>query len=94
MPTPSDDLRDLVTRSDERIRSLSSVQSDMARRLEGAESRIDDLESETQALGQKLEGILDKMKKSEGWWERAFDETWKIVLTILAAVILYMLNIK
>jgi hypothetical protein len=94
MASQPEDIRDLVTRNDERVKAISCNQSDMARRLEGDESRIDDLESETQKLRQDMDGIVEKMQKSEGWWNRAFDETWKIVLTILAAIILYMLNIK
>jgi len=66
---------------------------------------IDDLYSKANDISLKVENLTSKMENQienlvtkighqDNRWSRLFDSTWKLLLTIIAAYILYILGIK
>lgn len=87
-------LAELVTRCDERIRSLSESQRAFERRDESVESKLHDIKSELKDFEKKVDKISEKIKRSDGFWEMIFDGAWKVALAVIGAWIVYKLNIK
>lgn len=93
-PKDSDDVLETVVRNDERLKLILETHRRLEKRDESLDKRIDKLSEDMQRLKTVVKELSERASVSDSRWGKVFDSAWKLGLTVLGGVILYMLNIK
>jgi len=81
------DVTDLVSRNDEKLKSVISEQDRIKK-------SIDNMENKTHDLQLKVESANTRIGSHDAKWTLIVDMLWKLVLMIMAGYILYALGLQ
>ena len=87
-------LRDMVSRNDERIKSLIDSHDELTNDCDKINNDLVEMQSSITEINQEIKNIKTRLDKIDGIWDRIFDSAWKIVLMVIGGAILYYLGLQ
>jgi hypothetical protein len=100
MPPPKnqkeliDSLIETASRNDERIKSILEEQESFVTTHDKFRDDLKEISKECHDIKIKLESLTIKVDKSNNFWEKVFDNFWKLALMVIGGAILYFLNLQ
>lgn len=97
-PSRNDDilrsLQEMAARADEKIKAILEKHEEFHKSDEKIDEKTENLKKELIDLKMTVNALTEKLKFVGGFWEKIFDDAWKLILTIIGGVILWLLGFQ